>query len=43
MNNMYEKARRIGTRWVDNIKMDLLDTGWVGVDWLRIGTGEGLL
>jgi hypothetical protein len=20
-------------RWVDNIKMDLLDIGWSGVDW----------
>jgi hypothetical protein len=21
-------------RWVDNIKMDLRDTGWGGVDWI---------
>jgi hypothetical protein len=32
-------------RWVDNIKMDLKEIGWGGVDWieLRIGTGGGLL
>jgi hypothetical protein len=35
-------------RWVDNIKMDLRDIGWDGVDWigliwLRIGTSGGLL
>jgi hypothetical protein len=23
-------------RWVDNIKMDLLETGWVGVDWIGL-------
>jgi hypothetical protein len=21
-------------RWVDNIRMDLLETGWGGVDWI---------
>jgi hypothetical protein len=34
-------------RWVDNIKMDLREIGWDGVDWgsnwLRIGTIGGLL
>jgi hypothetical protein len=30
-------------RWEDNIKMDLQEVGWEGVDWLRIGTGGGLL
>jgi hypothetical protein len=30
-------------RWEDNIKMDLQDVGWGGMDWLRIGTGGGLL
>jgi hypothetical protein len=33
-------------RWVDNIKMDLREIGWEGVDWmqwLRIGTSGGLL
>jgi hypothetical protein len=39
-------------RWVDNIKMDLRETGWDGTDWigldrtgshwLRIGTSGGL-
>jgi hypothetical protein len=28
-------------KWVDNIRIDLLETGWVGVDW--IGTGGELL
>jgi hypothetical protein len=33
-------------RWEDNIKMDLVEVGWVawtGSVWLRIGTGGGLL
>jgi hypothetical protein len=30
-------------RWVDSIKIYLRETGWDGVDWLRIGTGGGLL
>jgi hypothetical protein len=34
-------------RWVDNIKMDLRETGWDGIwtgsNWLRIGTSGGLL
>jgi hypothetical protein len=30
-------------RWEDNIKMDLREIGWGGMDWLRIGTnGEPL-
>jgi hypothetical protein len=24
---------RPGRRWLDNIKMDLLEIGWGGVDW----------
>jgi hypothetical protein len=40
-----ERPRR---RWVDNIKMDLREIGWDGVEWiglmwLRIGTIGGLL
>jgi hypothetical protein len=23
-------------RWVDNIKMDLRETGWDGVDWIDV-------
>jgi hypothetical protein len=23
-------------RWVDNIKMDLIETGWSGVDWIGL-------
>jgi hypothetical protein len=37
------KARR---RWEDGIRMDLRETGWgvwIGFDWLRTGTGGGLL
>jgi hypothetical protein len=35
-------------RWVDNIKIDLRETGWDGMVWtgsiwLRIGTDGGLL
>jgi hypothetical protein len=35
-------------RWVDNIKINLGDIGWDGVDWIgliwpRIGTSGGLL
>jgi hypothetical protein len=28
-----ERTRR---RWVDNIKMDLRETGWVGMDWIDL-------
>jgi hypothetical protein len=27
---------RPGHRWVDNIKMDLLEIGWGGVDWIGL-------
>jgi hypothetical protein len=33
-------------RWEDGVRMDLRETGWgvwIGFDWLRIGTGGGLL
>jgi hypothetical protein len=30
-------------RWLDNIKMDLVEVGWGDVVWLRIGTGGELL
>jgi hypothetical protein len=40
-----ERPRR---RWMDNIKMDLIEIGWDGMvwtgsNWLRIGTSGGLL
>jgi hypothetical protein len=46
-----EEKRPLGRprrRWVDNIRMDLRETGWYGVDWigliwLRIGTSGGVL
>jgi hypothetical protein len=28
-------------RWVDNIKMDLREIGWDGVDWIGYGSGWG--
>jgi hypothetical protein len=34
-----EGKRPLGTprhRWVDNIKMDLLEIGWCGVDWIGL-------
>jgi hypothetical protein len=36
------KPRR---RWVDNIKIDLQETGWDGMDWVdlaQVGTSGGL-
>jgi hypothetical protein len=30
-NKLLGRPRR---RWVDNIKMDLRDTGWGGMDWI---------
>jgi hypothetical protein len=30
-------------RWMDNIRMDLVEVGGGDVDWLRIGTGGELL
>jgi hypothetical protein len=33
-------------RWVDNIKMDLREIGWDGMDWIdlaQIGTSGGLM
>jgi hypothetical protein len=38
-------GRPIG-RWVDNIKIDLREIGWDGMDgsiWLKLGTSGGLL
>jgi hypothetical protein len=45
-----ERKRPLGRprrRWEDGIRMDLIDIGfggaWIGFDWLRRGTGGGLL
>jgi hypothetical protein len=27
---------RLRRRWIDNIKMDLLEVGWGGVDWIDL-------
>jgi hypothetical protein len=31
-----ETTRKIGRRWEDNIKMDLREIGWGGVDWIEL-------
>jgi hypothetical protein len=34
-----EEKRPLGRprrRWVDNIKMDVIEVGWGGVDWIRL-------
>jgi hypothetical protein len=31
-----EPLRRPRRRWVDNIKMDLGETGWGGMDWVDL-------
>jgi hypothetical protein len=38
-------VRRPRRRWEAEIRMDFREIGWVwiGFDWLRIGTGGGLL
>jgi hypothetical protein len=41
-----ERKRPLGRprcRWNDNIKIDLREIGWGGMDWLRIETSGGLL
>jgi hypothetical protein len=41
-----ERKRPLGRpkrRWVDHIKMDFREMGWIGSIWLRIGTSGGLL
>jgi hypothetical protein len=44
-----EEKRPLGRprrRWEDGIRMDLGEIGlgvWIGFDWLRTGTGGGLL
>jgi hypothetical protein len=46
-----ERKRPLGRprcRWIGNIKMDLVETGWsgvdwIGLDWLRTGAGGELL
>jgi hypothetical protein len=29
--------------YVDNIKMDLKEMGWVGVDWIHVAQNRGLV
>jgi hypothetical protein len=35
-----EAARKTRRRWVDNIRMDLLDCGWGDVDWIGLAQGR---
>jgi hypothetical protein len=28
-------------RWVDNIKMDLIEIGWDGMDWMELAQDRG--
>jgi hypothetical protein len=28
------------SRWMDNIKMDLREAGWGGMDWIHLGQGR---
>jgi hypothetical protein len=40
----YEGKRSCGrprSRWEDNIRMDLRETGWEGVDWMHLIQDEG--
>jgi hypothetical protein len=37
------RGRRPGHRWEDNIRTNLRETGWEGVDWLTTGTCSRLL
>jgi hypothetical protein len=30
-------------RWVDNIKIDVREMGWIGLIWLKIETSEDVL
>jgi transposase len=32
---------RLGRRWVDNIKMNLRDIGWDGMDWIDLPQDRG--
>jgi hypothetical protein len=47
--NPKEREHSLGRprrRWENGIRMDLRETGgvvWIGFDWLRTGTGGGLL
>jgi hypothetical protein len=35
-----EPLGRRRPRWVDNIKMDLREIGWGGMDWIGLGQGR---
>jgi hypothetical protein len=33
---MKETTGKTKTRWVENIKMDLREVGWAGMDWIDL-------
>jgi hypothetical protein len=33
---------RLGNRWKDNMKMDIKQTGWEGVDWIHLAQDRDL-
>jgi hypothetical protein len=35
-----ESTRKTKTRWVDNIKMDIGEIGWGGMDWIDLAQGR---
>jgi hypothetical protein len=35
-SSIYTRRLRPKRRWVDNIKMDLREIGWDGVDWIYL-------
>jgi hypothetical protein len=36
VQNLREMLGRLRRRWVDNIKMDLREIGWRGMDWINL-------
>jgi hypothetical protein len=39
-----ERKRPVGKprcKWVNNIKMDVVEIGWDGVDWIGLDQGRG--
>jgi hypothetical protein len=37
---MKETIGRPRHRWVDNVKMELRETGWGGMDWIDLAQGR---
>jgi hypothetical protein len=41
LENLKRPFRRPRHRWEDNIRMDLRETGWEGVDWMGLAQDSG--